>query len=467
MYTYNVKLNGEVVEISDARVSAYPLNKLWNGEQRLLEQTEIAYYATVDIEKKSVLEIEVSDDFEQYEIRPLAKGISSRREGNLIVVSVEKPIQFTVEVDGYHNALHIFVNSKSEVPRGCDLYFEKGVHDVGLLWLESNQTIYLEEGAILNGVIYGKNVSNVKICGRGVIDSGCCRRGNDDHEGGQEIKELLRGKGFDADDLKYIGCLVLQHCKDILVEGIILKDSPLWTVIIRDNSENITIDNIKIIGQWRYNSDGVDICTSKNVVLKNSFIRSFDDCVVVRGAYLPREEGNVEDILVENCVCWCDWNIALEVWCGHKETTIRHVKFIDNYVIRISSAVMDIKTWCGSAKTKIEDVTFDGVYIDADAEYRNCVVENDTCKGYIEDKNYRPKMLTIYAQIIGKPVGVGTQICDTTDDGSQYKLEYRDIHFNKVKYTGKPLDVVVKSQEGLLTIENVTFKDCDFEVEGV
>ena len=461
---YNVKLNGKPVEIYSTRVSALPLNKLWDGEQRPLEQTEIAYYVTVDIESEATLEIEVSKPFQQCELRPLAKNICYKRKANTIFLSVNEATQFTVEIDGYHYALHVFVNKKSVVPKECTLYFEKGIHDVGLLWLESNQTIYLEEGAVLHGVIYGQDVSNIKISGRGVLDSGCCRRGNDDHEGGQEIKEILRTKGFDSDDLKYVGNLVLQNCKNVSIEGIILRDSPLWSVIIRDNCENIVMDNIKIIGQWRYNADGVDICTSKNVTLRNSFIRSFDDCVVVRGAYLPKEEGDVENILVENCICWCDWNIALEVWCGHKKTKIKNVLFKDNYILRISTVVMDVKTWCGSEDTRIEDVTFDGVYIDADEEYRNCVVESDDRKGYIENKDYRPHMLTIYAQVIGKPIGVGTQMCDNTEDESQYHLIYRNIHFNKVRYSGKVLPSFVREREGVLRLENITFTDCDFEV---
>lgn len=464
MYMYHVKLNGQTVEVYPTRVSALPLNKLWDGEQRPLEQTEIAYYVTVDIERESVLEIEVSEPFEHFELRPLAKSICCERKANTIILPINEPGQFTVEIDGYHYALHVFVNEKSIAPKECTLYFEKGVHDVGLLWLESDQTIYLEDGAILHGVIYGKDVNNIKICGRGALDSGCCRRGNDDHEGGQEIKEILREKGFDSDNLKYVGNLVLQNCKNVSIEGIILVDSPLWSVIIRDNCEDIVMDNIKLVGQWRYNADGVDICTSKNVTLKNSFIRSFDDCVVVRGAYLPGEEGNVENILVENCICWCDWNISLEVWCGPKKTLIKNVVFKNNYLIRISTVVMDVKTWCGSEDTRIEDVTFDGVYIDADDEYRNCAVESRERRGYVENKDYRPHMLTIYAQVIGKPVGVGTQICDRTDDESQYHLLYRNIHFNKVKYSGKTLPSFVREKEGVLKIENVTFTDCDFEV---
>ena len=77
----------------------------------------------------------------------------------------------------------------------------------------------------------------------------------------------------------------------------------MWSTIIRNNCENITVDNIKIIGQWRYNSDGINICASKNVTVKNSFIRSFDDCIITRGAYLEGEDGNVENVLWKIVFC--------------------------------------------------------------------------------------------------------------------------------------------------------------------
>lgn len=464
MEKYNVKVGGRPVEVHQARVSALPLNKLFDGEQRPLEQTEIAYFVTVDIEQEERMEIQLSESFDTCELRPLSKNIGYERQGNTLFIPVKEAGQFTVEIDGFHHALHVFVNEKSIAPQDCTMYFKKGIHDVGLLWLESNQTIYLEEGAILNGVIYGKDVNNIKICGRGILNSACCRRGRDEHEGGQEIKNVLRSKGFDEDNINYLGSMVLQNCKNVFVEGITLVDSPLWTVIIRDNCEDVVVDNIKIIGQWRYNSDGVDICTSKNVILRNSFIRSFDDCIVVRGAHLPGEEGTTENVLVENCVCWNDWNIALEVWCGYKQSTIRNVVFKDNYIIHICSVVMDIKTWAGSTNTRMENITFDGIYVDADKEYRNCCVESRDRKGYIEDQNYTPDMIRMYVEVLGKPVGVGTQICDNTADSSEYRLLYRNIKFHKIKYSGKTLPSYIKPIQDILTIENVSFSECDFEL---
>ena len=140
--------------------------------------------------------------------------------------------------------------------------------------------------------------------------------------------------------VKYHGNLVLNHCKNCLVEGIILRDAPMWSIIIRNDSENITVDNIKIIGQWRYNSDGINICTSKNVTVKNCFVRSFDDCIITRGAYLEGESGNVENATVENCVLWCDWGKSIETWCGHKATEIKNILFKNNYLIHLNAVAL-------------------------------------------------------------------------------------------------------------------------------
>ena len=117
------------------------------------------------------------------------------------------------------------------------------------------------------------------------------------------------------------------------IEGITLKDSMFWSLIVRNHCENIVIDNIKIIGQWRYNSDGIDICSSKNVTVKNSFVRSFDDCFVARAPYLKDETEDVENITVENCVMWCDWGKSLEIWCGNKPCAIRNIKSLKMLIL--------------------------------------------------------------------------------------------------------------------------------------
>ena len=466
MAGYNVKVNGENIKVEETRVSALPLNKLWDGVQRPIEQTEIAYFATVDMKDPIKVEIEVEGGFEKVEIRPLSKNIAFEREGNKLTLTVEKPMHFTVEPDGYHNALHMFVNPESVCPEGENvIYFDKGEHNVGLLWLESNTTLYLEEGAVLNGVIYGYKVKNVKICGRGMVHSANCRRGNDDNPGDREPIEALKEKGFSYDDRKYIGNLVLNECKDIVVEGVILSDSPLWSVIVRNGCENITIDNIKIIGQWRYNSDGIDICVSKNVVVRNCFIRSYDDCLIARGAYLPGEEGNVENLLVENCVCWCDWGIAMKAWAGQKVTSVHNVTFKDNYVIRLNNMAMSIVTYYGSKSSVIENILFDGVYIDSDPEYLTPRVEWEGHWGYKPGQGFAPHMIHILTGKIGKMGEQGSQLFTPVDDYSDFIITYRNIAFNNVKYSGIPVKVQIDPNPGILEISNISVTNSDFELE--
>ena len=136
MKTYTVKLNGKELEINKVRVSAMPFNRVFNGTQRPVEQTEEAYFVTADITDSAVMEISVGEGFDTYEIRPLEYNLSDKRAGNTVILNIDKPMQFTFEPDGFHNALHIFINPPSVKPNGDVIYYGKGEHTAGLIWLE-------------------------------------------------------------------------------------------------------------------------------------------------------------------------------------------------------------------------------------------------------------------------------------------------------------------------------------------
>lgn len=468
MKNYKVKVNENLIETQKATVSAFPLNRVWTGVQRVKEQTEEAYFVSFDLLEKSKIEIEVSEDFNSFEIRPRSFDLNARREGRKIFLSIEKPMNFTVEIDGTNNALHVFANPEKLMPKGDVIYYGKGEHKADLIWLKSNQTLYIDEGATVYGIVYAKDAENVKIMGRGVLDSSLYRRGNDDNEGGREVIDALLDKGFIPVDMKYHGNLVLNHCKNCLVEGIVLKDAPMWSTIIRNDSENITIDNIKIIGQWRYNSDGINICTSKNVTVKNCFIRSFDDCIITRGAYLEGEEGNVENVMVENCVLWCDWGKSIETWCGHKPTEIKNIVFRNNYLIHLNAVALNITVWFGSNRSIVNNVTYENIYIDLDEDYCCNQYDNSGNDQFKKKMGEKPIIVSVSVEKLGKMTGLGTQMCEAVDDYSDFNVYFGNILYKNVKFIGKKRDmpVIVKKHSEIHTIENVRAENCDFEIEG-
>jgi hypothetical protein len=251
-----------------------------------------------------------------------------------------------------------------------------------------------------------------------------------------------------------------------LVEGIILRDAPMWSAIIRSDSEDITVDNIKIIGQWRYNSDGINICTSRRVTVKNCFIRSFDDCVIARGAYLEGETGNVEDLCVENCVLWCDWGKAIEVWCGHKPTEIRRVLFKQNALVHLSVVAMNVTVWYGSEHVIVDGVRYEDIEIDTDSRYRPLMLESGNGVQPLQEEGYLPYAVSICIEKLGKMVDLGSQRCEAGADLSSFSVYFGNIHFQGIRIRGAvdSLPVRVWKWSSIHTLENITADDCDFKL---
>lgn len=92
----------------------------------------------------------------------------------------------------------------------------------------------------------------------------------------------LRGRGIidGSFSTTHARNLVQVEGTNIKLEGVILRDSSTWTIPIR-RSQKVTVENVKLIG-YRANSDGIDICNSQDVTVKNCFIRTLDDLVVLR-----------------------------------------------------------------------------------------------------------------------------------------------------------------------------------------
>jgi polygalacturonase len=95
------------------------------------------------------------------------------------------------------------------------------------------------------------------------------------------------------------------RCRNILVDGLILKNSPMWNIhpVL---SENIIVRNVEVrtLGP---NNDGCNPESSKNVLIENCIFDTGDDCIAIKSG--RNEDGrriNVpsENIIVRNCTMY-------------------------------------------------------------------------------------------------------------------------------------------------------------------
>ncbi len=335
---FKIKLNGEEAETFSARVSAIPFNCTWPGHQRPLEQTEETAFLSFAMNAPVHLSLTASESFCKATVRPLNEGIKPTVSGRTVSFTVTHPGQYTVELDGSHRVLHIFADPETAFsvdPTAPDvIYYPAGVHEAGVIELKNNQTLYLERGAVVYGAVLAINTENVRILGEGVLDSSHEIRDNEsmlvprdmerrDHEGALPISEELEIAGTSVlenaeqyrEFLKHwnmlYGCIHLYGCKNAEISGLVLRDAPGFAVVLA-NCENCRCDNLKIIGNWRYNSDGIDLFNCQNCIIHGCFLRCFDDCIVLKG--IPGwDTKGMENIIVENCVVWCDWGASLEI----------------------------------------------------------------------------------------------------------------------------------------------------------
>lgn len=339
---FTMTVNNQQVFVYQARVSKFPINQVWPGYQRPINQTEIASFAYFDMNGEVEIKINSAKEIKTVDIRPTEYGIKPVVQGNVISIKITKPMQFSVEVNGYHNAMHIFANpaEKFNVDKSDPKvhYFGPGIHEAGVIDVKSNETVFIDGGAVVYGRINSENARNIKIIGRGILDA----------------SKIERNKGPHM--------VNLVHVVNATISGIILRDAHIWA-LTTTSCDSITIDQIKMIGLWRYNSDGIDIVNCSNMVIKNSFIRAFDDNIVIRGSRGPYKEGFkiIDNIKVDSCVLWNDWGRALEIGANTVIDTIKNISFANCHIPHFTSVAMDIQN-CDRGTVK--DIRFKNISIE-------------------------------------------------------------------------------------------------------
>ena len=458
---FEMFVNNKPVFVYTARVSKYPINQIWPGYQRPTNQTEIASFTYFDIKGEAAIRIITKKEIKTLDIRPMEYGIKPTVKGDTIEFKISQPSQFIVEVNGYHQALHIFANP----PVIYDIdkqdpkvhYFGPGIHEAGIINLNSNETVLIDGGAIVYGVISSEHTRNIKIIGRGILDA----------------SKIERGKAPNM--------IALKHVVNAQINGIILRDPHEWTAVTT-NCDSVTFDNIKLIGLWRYNSDGIDMVNSKNITIRNTFIRSFDDGIVIKGLKHACIEpfSTIENIIVDNCVLWNDWGRAMELGAEIVTDTMKNISFSNCYIPHFTTVAMDIQN-CDKGDVKnirFENISIEDPILDSIRVGKTPIVKkawgkiivlgiygsfysSDTIRGNISDiyfSNIRYKRT--YPETTD-PFGFDSVTIEKNVNFKNYDIFIRDnMYFGNIRYNStNSNNVYLSGFDSNHMIENIFIKD--------
>lgn len=402
---YEVKINGNLVALDTARVSSVPFNRRWPGHQRSKEQTELINFLSFATDEAVTFEITPPTPFESVVIRPLSLGIRPEIRDGTIIFTLERPAYFTVEPYGRSGALHIFADPMPRYAPPADdpnvIYFGKGEHDAGEIVLESNQTLFIDEGAVLYACVRATDAENVRILGRGILDNSknterilfeCNAEGN-----GAAIKNAVRKH-----------TIQLEYCTDVEIDGITIRDSLVYN--IRPVAcKNLRVSNVKIIGCWRYNSDGIDMHNCENVLIENCFLRTFDDSVCIKG-FDCYHQGDVEEAVkkamyrngksydvfknavVRNCTVWNDWGRCLEIGAETRAEEICNITFENCDIIHVNNAVLD----CLNVDyAEVHDVLYRNINVEYDDTVPKGLIQTKDSETYRNtDPDYAPNLIS-------------------------------------------------------------------------
>lgn len=434
---YTVKVNGQEVSLDTARVSAFPMNRRWPGHQRTLDQTELINFLSLETDEPLTFEITPNEPFETAQIRPSSMGIVPEIIDGTIRFTMEKPAYFTVEPFGRHNALHIFADplSSYDIDKNDPnvLYFGPGEHDVGMIYLKSGQTLFIDEGAVVYTCVRAMDADNIQILGRGILDNS--------RNKAQILFETNAEHNTAAVlNAKRLHNVQLEYCTNVRIEGVTMRDSLLYN-IRPVGCTNLNISNVKIIGCWRFNSDGIDMHNCVNVNIDNCFIRTFDDCICVKGfdlytapdvakAWHDAEHHNgkvynqFRNVRVTNCTLWNDWGKCLEIGAETKANDICSILFENCSIIRGIGPVLD----CMNVdNADIYNVRFQNISIDYDEENpKPMIQQTDDQKFENVDPNYLPR--TIRLHVTNHP---------EYSKGSPIRGRIRDFVFDNIRVYGK------------------------------
>ncbi len=293
----------------------------WDPEAKLRELVGVASVSISSGAKFTLQCTWVMDG--RCKIMPSSSGVGLDFDETHRTVQFEitKPGDYVVSYRG-NRALHLFVHSYEEASpyneSNC-IYFGPGVHNKNndsrlannsTVRLSSNQTVYLAEGAFVEGAFVSNGTQNVRILGKGFIDGSVFDR------------NATTGSRFIPFDF--------NDCSSFHLDSFAVLDPAGWCFNLYF-CHDFSLNGVKVISS-RSNGDGISLQSCRNATVDGCFVRTYDDSIVVKN--YPRWnnrsiEGVSEHIEVKNCLIWTDLAQCLEIGYETVGTKMEDIYFHD------------------------------------------------------------------------------------------------------------------------------------------
>lgn len=284
-----------------------------------------------------------------------------------------------------------------------------GVFRTGALFLHSDMTLHLAEGAVLlgsgdtadfpvlpyafegrKGQSYAsllntidireacpadawyetghitapeKRLHGLTIEGQGIIDASGAALFH---------KELAEKAGFRG------RALALRNVDGLILRGVTVRNSPAWCVHLMFCTD-VLVEGVTIRTKYApdgekygvFNGDGLDPDSCRDVIIRDCVIESQDDCIALKSGRdaWGREIGvPTENVLIERCTLRYGFGVAMgsEMSGGIRNVTVRDCVFEDTYSLASVKAIRGRGAF-------IEDVTYERLrHYNHSLEHRDC-----------------------------------------------------------------------------------------------
>ena len=306
----------------------------------------------------------------------------------------------------------------------------EGTFRSGSIFLKQNVELHIASGATLLGsndindypkrntrieghfepwrmaLINAEKLSNLRISGKGKIDGNGIlfwaafwqrRKENPDCTN----LEVERPRMF-----------FISQCNDVRIEGLTLRDSGFWNIHLY-RCRDVLIEGVSIFSPSSLpirapSTDGIDVDSSQDVVIRNCHISVDDDCIALKGSKGPLADKDadsppVENVLIEQCKFGAGHGV---VTLGSEATIVRNVT-VRNCVVTGKNALVRLKLRPDTPQ-RYENLTYENIQVSGSGQ----IFDIKPWRQFFDLKGHAPPSRTVRNVIVrgitGEYASLGT-----------------------------------------------------------